>query len=78
LIGQPNNARRYGLLSLNFARELPPFFRGYSYETLARAEMIADKRVIMNVYLEKAHQLLEQIDDEDNRKMLEQELETVL
>src|SRR5512134_108903 len=58
LIKQPNNARRYGLLALQYAKELSPFFKGYAYETLARAEMIANSRVIMMVYLEKARDML--------------------
>lgn len=78
LIGQPNNARRYGLLSLKYAQGLSPFFKGYAYETLARAEMIANKRVIMQVYLEKAREILEQIENEEDKKLLEHDIETIL
>jgi hypothetical protein len=78
LIKQPHNARRYGLLSLEYARNLSPFFKGYAYETLARAEMIADNRVIMKVYLEKARATLGQIKDEEEKKLIENDLETVL
>lgn len=78
LIGQPHNARRYGLLSLEYAKELLPFYKGYAYETLARAEMVADKRVIMNTYLEKARDILEQIEEKEDREILEKDLETIL
>jgi hypothetical protein len=78
LIGQPNNARRYGMLSLEHAKGLPPFFKGYAYETLARAEMLADKRYIMLTQLEKARKLLEQIENEEDRQLLEKDLETIL
>jgi hypothetical protein len=77
LVKQPNNARRYGLLSLQYAKELSPFLKGYAYETLARAEMIADKRVIMKEYLAKAHEMLELVDDEEDRQLLAKDLESL-
>ena len=77
LVRQPNNARRYGLLSLQYAKELSPFFRGYAYETLARAEMLADKRVIMKEYLAKAREMLAQVDDEADRQSLTKDLESL-
>ena len=77
LIKQPNNARRYGLLSLKYARGLSPFLQGYAYETLARAEMLADKRFIMKEYLAKAREMLEQIEDEEDRQALATDLEAL-
>lgn len=77
LIKQPHNARRYGLLSLQYAKGLSPFLKGYAYETLARAEMIANNRVIMKVYLEKAREMLAQIEDEEGRNNLAKDLGTI-
>jgi hypothetical protein len=77
LIGQPNNARSYGLLSLQYAKTLSPFFKGYAYETLARAEMTANNRVIMLTYLQKAREMLEQIEDDEDRQVLAKDLETI-
>jgi hypothetical protein len=77
LVDQPLNARRYGLLSLQYAQGLSPFYKGYAYETLARAEMIADKRFIMLTYLEKAREMLEQITDEEDKQTLAKDLETI-
>jgi len=77
LIKQPNNARTYGLLSLKYAENLEPFFRAYAYETLARAEMMSGNRVIMLVYLEKANELVEQIEDEEDRQFLLKDLDTI-
>jgi len=77
LIGQPNNARRYGLLSLKHAKELSPFYKGYAYETLARAEMINGNRVIMLTHLEKAREMLEQIEDKEKRQLLLKDLESI-
>jgi hypothetical protein len=77
LIKQPHNARTYGLLALKYTEKLKPFFKAYAYETLARAEMLAGNRVIMLVYLEKAHRMAEQVEDEDDRQLLLKDLETV-
>lgn len=78
LIRQPHNARTYGLLSLKYAQELEPFFKAYAYETLARAEMLADNRVIMLVYLEKACRMTELIEDEECKRLLLRDLASIL
>jgi hypothetical protein len=77
LIGQPDNARAYGLLSLRHAESLEPFFKGYAYESLARAEMIANNRVAMKHYLEKANEMAGQVTDEEDRELLSRDLETI-
>src|SRR5262245_27775596 len=38
IAGRPDDARRYGQLCLEHSREEPPFYLGYAYEALARAE----------------------------------------
>jgi len=70
LLKQPHNARTYGLLSLKHGEGLDPFFKAYAYETLARAEMQAGNRVVMNVYLEKSKELLPLIEEEEDRVLL--------
>jgi hypothetical protein len=77
LIRQPQNARTYGLLALKYARELGAFFKAYAYETLARAEMLAENRVIMLVYLEKARQMAETVDDDECRQLLLKDLASI-
>lgn len=77
LMGQPDNARTYGLLSLKHAEALEPFFKGCAYESLARAEMIAENRVVMKHYLEKAHDMAKQVTDEEDRGVLLKDLETI-
>lgn len=77
LIKQPTLARTYGLLSLKYATSLGPFFKGYGYETLARAEMQSGNRVVMRHYLEKAFEMLSQVTDEEDRKLLLKDLETI-
>jgi len=77
LIKQPHNAKMYGMLSLKYAKDLKPFYKGYAYETLARAEMILNNRFIMNVHLEKARETLEQIVDQEEMQLLSKDLETI-
>lgn len=77
LLNQPQNARNYGLLSLHYAKDAPPFYKGYAYETLARAEMIAENRADMKEYLAKAYEMLEQVKDEENHQLLVKDLETI-
>ena len=77
LIKQPHNARTYGLLALKYAQRLEPHFKAYAYETLARAEMHVGNRVIMLVYLEKAHEQLKQVASEDDRLLLQKYLSSI-
>jgi signal transduction histidine kinase len=77
LIKQLSLARMYGLQSLKYATSLEPFFRGYAYETLARAEMQSGNRVVMRHYLEKAFEMLSEVTDEEDRKLLSKDLETI-
>lgn len=77
LIKQPNNARTYGLLALKYAEELGPSFKGYAYEALARAEMQTNNRVIMKFYLEKAYQMVEQIESVEDKQSLLKDLESI-
>jgi hypothetical protein len=77
LIKQPNNARTYGLLALKYAEELRPSFLARAYETLARAEMQANNRVIMKFYLEKAYHMAEQIDSVEDKESLLKDLASI-
>jgi hypothetical protein len=77
LIGQPDLARSYGRMSLKHAETLASFYKGYACETLARAEMIAGNRVIMLEYLNRAHELANQIKDEEDRQLLLKDLDTI-
>ena len=77
LLKQPHNARTYGLQALKYAQELSPFYKGYAYETLARAEMILNNRVIMKTHLEKAHEMLAQVEDEEEKQLLARDLESL-
>ncbi len=77
LINQPNNARTYGLLALKYARDLGAFLKGYAFETLARAEMGSGNRVAMRYYLDRAREMAAQIADEEDRRLLLKDLESI-
>ena len=77
LLKQPDNARTYGLQALKYAEGLEPFFKAYAYETLARAEMLADNRVIMMVYLEKARELTNLVTEAEDKELLLKALESL-
>lgn len=70
LLGQAENARRYAEAALKHAQGQPPFYVGYAYEALARAEMVAGNKAKMGEYLEKAYMLAEDVEDEEDKEAL--------
>ena len=79
LLGQGEAARRYGQLCLEASQEqgVAPFYLGYAYETLARAESILGNREKMEAYLSEAHKAAEQVSEPDDRKVLLDDLDTI-
>lgn len=79
MLGQVENARRYGELSLQASREegVPPFYLGYAYEALARAELAAGDRDMMDAYLAQARKAAGAVSDSEARKQLLDDLESI-
>lgn len=77
LLRQAENSRRYGQLSLEHSSEQEPFTRGYAYEALARAEAVASNRKQMEEYGAEARRFAELVQDEDERKLLLDDLGTI-
>ncbi len=77
LIGDGDAARRYGQLSLMNTANDQPFYVGFAYEALARAEAVCGNREKKDEYLAKARATLAQIEDEESRKMLGADLESI-
>ena len=79
LIGEADNARKYGQLCLEVSDsdELEPFYLGYAYEALARAESVAGNKEDINQYLKKAREAARRVKKSDNRKWLEDDLDTI-
>ena len=55
LLGQADNARRYGELCLRYSQDEEAFYLGYAYEALARAESVAGQGEKAAKYLQDAH-----------------------
>jgi len=79
ILGQADNARRYGQLCLAASQdeELPPFCLGYAYEALARAESVAGNRDRMEDYLQKARAVAERMTDPETRKQFQDDLDSI-
>jgi len=79
MLGQVENARRYGELCLQAsqAEGVPPFYLGYAYEALARAEMVAGERGKMEAFLAEARKAAEAVSDAEARKQLLDDLQSI-
>lgn len=79
LLGQSENAKRYGQLCLDASQgdDLDAFLLGYAYEALARAEAVAGNKQQMEIYLQKAREFAVKLTDDEDRQLLMDDLETI-
>ena len=79
LLGQADNSRHYGQLSLSALQgdDVPPFYRGYAYEALARAESVARNKAKMEAFLAEARRAAEGVTEDEGRQMLLADLNTI-
>jgi hypothetical protein len=79
LLRQADQARRYASLCLEASQSegVLPFYRGYAYEALARAEQVADNLDLMEKYLIQAHQVATGLTEPDEKKQLLKDLATI-
>lgn len=79
LLGRAGFARRYGQLSLEAARSAgdSPFYLGYAYEGLARAESVSGHGEKVAEYLALAREAAGRVPDEEARAALVADLETI-
>ena len=77
LIGQADNARNYGQLSLDYGKDHAPFYGGYAHEALARAEWVAGNREAVDEHLSQAQLLASEVEAPEDREVLEADLETI-
>jgi hypothetical protein len=79
LLKQAENARRYAQLCLQVSQteDVPPFFLGYAYEALARAESVAGNLQETAEYINMAKSVAEKIVKPDNKKQLLADLDTI-
>ncbi|MFP6621240.1 MAG: hypothetical protein VB877_17990 [Pirellulaceae bacterium] len=77
LVGEADNARKHAHMCLEKTPPGEPFFLGYAYEALARAEVVADSREKAREFLTQARQQLEKITGDEEKKLLGDDLETL-
>ncbi len=79
LLELPAAARTYGQLSLREAQAdgVGPFYLGYAYEALARAEAVAGDGAKVQEYLGLARAAAEKVAEADDRKALLADLATI-
>ena len=77
LLEQADNAWQYGWLCLTHSQNEEPFYLGYAYEALARADFLAGKRSLAEEGLALARQQAALVTDRAEREMLEKDLETM-
>ncbi len=79
LLQQADNARHYGELCLEASQKegVLPFYLGYAYEALARAELVAGNQDKMADLLVQAQQTATLISDAEEKKMLLKDLKTI-
>src|SRR4030042_303875 len=79
LLRQSDQARHYGQLCLEASQNqgVEPFYQGYAYEALARAELVADNEDGMEKYLIQAHQVATSLSDPKEKKQLLKDLASI-
>jgi tetratricopeptide (TPR) repeat protein len=79
LLERAEEARRYGQLALKASQagDVEPFYLGYAYEALARAEALAGNRAEAEAYLSAARDVASKITEAEDRKLLLDDLETI-
>lgn len=79
IIGQAENARWYGQMCLEVSQveSVTPFYLGYAYEALARAEAVGGDREKSNQFINEAKAAAENIEKPDDKKQLLDDLGTI-
>ena len=78
VLGEAENAQKYAQLSLDRSSPEEPFYRGYAYEALARAAAAGGNRKQVKEYGAEARRLAELVQDEEERRILLDDLVTIL
>jgi len=78
-IGLPDEARRYGQLCLEASQEpdILPFYLGYAYEALARAEAVAGNKDKARGHLAESRRIAEGLPNPDAKKQLLADLDAL-
>ena len=79
LMRQADLSRHYGQLCLEASQTegVLPFYRGYAYEALARAEQVAGEHEVMEKFLAQATQVAAALPDPEAKEQLLKDLATI-
>jgi hypothetical protein len=77
VLGYAELAERFARISLDLCIEhdLPPFYRGYAHEALARAADVMDDHKTRDQHVLAARETLHLIEDEEQRAMLDADVQ---
>lgn len=75
LAGYPTLARHFGEHSLETSAGLDPFVAGFAHEAIARAAALVDDLATFEAHMKAARALLVQVDDQEERRVLEADLD---
>ena len=78
VLNQPENARRYAQMALDYSIGQPAFYQAYAYEALARAEASAGNRAQAEWCIEKSSELAQLVEKVEERKLILDDLKTIL
>ncbi|MBL9154686.1 MAG: hypothetical protein JNK37_19560 [Verrucomicrobiales bacterium] len=76
-VGQVSEARRWADRCLAVSGDEPPFFLGYAHEACARAARLGGDQAAASRHLAAARGLLASVDDEEERQILERDLDAL-
>ena len=76
VVGDAVQAQRYAASCLRISESggVAPLFLGFAYEALARAAQLARDRAGADGFLKQARELASKVEDEDDRKRLQDDL----
>lgn len=77
VLGQGENAKRYGELCLAISSKEPPFYLACAHETLGRAASLNRDRESFDSHLAEARSFATKVIDPGERKMLEDDLDSL-
>ncbi len=77
LLGRADEARRQAEICLSYSHSLDPFYVGYAYEALARAEFMDGNAAKGDEYLQSAQRHAANVKDKDHQTMLLKDLDSL-
>jgi len=76
----PERAKYFaeGCIKISEENAIPPYFRGYAYEAMARAQKLSGESQDATASIEKARTLAEQVENKEERQYLLDDLNNIL